>query len=161
MRDDMGELGIEVRVVCERLRGGVNHWLVAHHGEVERLAAAELERLLSDGSVVGLVADAVRSQARHLIEDAVRRALLDEDQVRAMTAAVASGLRGVILQGPCEGVAPLETVVALPARQRDQRDPLCWPCFRERNRADGLDEHAEREDAYVSSCDACGHDHGE
>ena len=97
---DMGELGIEVRVVCERLRGGVSHWLVDHHGEVERLAAAELERLLSDGTVAGLVADAVRSQARHLIEDAVRRALQDEDQVRAMTAAVKAGLRGVLPQGP-------------------------------------------------------------
>lgn len=43
----------------------------------------------------------------------------------------------------------------------DDRDSLCWPCFRDRNEQDGRSPYDERDDAYVSSCNGCGHDHGD
>lgn len=43
-------------------------------------------------------------------------------------------------------------------RKVADRDPLCWPCFKDRNEADGKEPHAERDDCYVSCCNQCGHD---
>ena len=44
---------------------------------------------------------------------------------------------------------------------REQREPCCWPCFKDWNEREGLEPYSERADGYVSSCNLCGHDHGE
>ncbi len=54
-------------------------------------------------------------------------------------------------------VALVDEVIELrEGRVRDDRDPLCYPCFADLNESEGKPRCADRDDSYNACCNQCG-----